>query len=329
MPLYDALLRMSQLFLPFFGTPKPAAHREVAPAAEPRVEPAPLFLREGGREIGDAAPEGRAQGPGPERSDRTGLLPQVRPHTPPRPQATPGPAPAPQSPRSDLFRTSASALADRIGRHLEEAVEVELTDNAWTMVSYKRLGNTVRFRLHHMFGDSDEQVVRALAGFTGRARKQHGRVIDQYIKTHRVLIRNAPARAEGALHTRGRVYDLAEIYAMLNARHFNGTVDARICWGRSAPVRRRRSIKMGVYLHEQKLIRLHPALDDARVPLHFVELVVFHEMLHQVIPPTEGESGRRCVHGPEFREAERRFPAYEKARAWEKANLGLLLRSRP
>ncbi len=323
MPLYDALLRMSQLLLPFFGAPRPAAQ----PVAEPRLEPAPLLLREEARAGGEAAPEGRAQGPGPERSERTGLLPPVRPHAPVRPQ--PVPAPAPRTPRTDLFRTSASALAERIGRHLEEGVEVELTDNAWTMVSYKRLGSAVRFRLHHMFCDSDETVVRALAGFTGRARKHHGRVIDQFIKTNRVLIRSAPARAEGALQTRGRVYDLAEIYAMLNARHFSGAVDARICWGRSAPVRRRRSIKMGVYLHEQKLIRLHPALDDARVPRHFVELVVFHEMLHQVIPPTEGETGRRCVHGPEFREAERGFPGYQKARAWEKANLGLLLRSRP
>jgi hypothetical protein len=302
---------MSQLFLPFFGGPKPIAQ----PAAEP------LVVRDGG-----AAPEGRAQGPGPERSERTGLLPPVRPSAP---RLLQEPAPAPKTPRTDLFLTAASALAERIGRHLEEAVEVELTDNAWTMVSYKRLGSTVRFRLHHMFCDSDEAVVRARAGFTGRARKHHGRVIDQYIKTHRVLIRSAPARAEGALQTRGRVYDLAEIYQALNARHFNGTVDARICWGRSAPVRRRRSIKMGVYLHEQKLIRLHPALDDARVPRHFVELVVFHEMLHQVVPPTEGDSGRRCVHGPAFREAERRFPGYEKARAWEKANLGLLLRSKP
>jgi len=311
MRLYDVLSTMSQLFLPFFGVPKPAA----APQAAPRAPLAPEA---------DAAPEGRAQGPGPERSERTGLLPPERPHAHPRPAP-----PAPQSPRSDLFHTSASSLAERIGRHLDESVEVELTDNAWTMVSYKRLGPIVRFRLHHMFGDADETVVRALAGFTGRARKHHGKVIDQYIKTHRVLIRSAPARAEGALQTRGRVHDLAEIYAALNARHFNGTVEARICWGRSAPGRRRRSIKMGVYLHEQKLIRLHPALDDARVPRHFVELVVFHEMLHQVIPPTEGDSGRRCVHGRDFREAERRFPGYERARAWEKANLGLLLRSKP
>jgi len=86
---------------------------------------------------------------------------------------------------------------------------------------------------------------------------------------------------------------------------------------------------MGVYLHDHKLIRIHPALDDARVPRHFVELVVFHEMLHQAIPPVSGRDGRRMVHGRDFRARERRFPGYERARAWEKQNLHLLLRQRP
>jgi hypothetical protein len=86
---------------------------------------------------------------------------------------------------------------------------------------------------------------------------------------------------------------------------------------------------MGVYLHDQMLIRIHPALDDPRVPRHFVELVVFHEMLHQAIPPVNGRDGRRIVHGRDFRARERLFPGYGRARAWEKQNLHLLLRHRP
>jgi predicted metal-dependent hydrolase len=85
---------------------------------------------------------------------------------------------------------------------------------------------------------------------------------------------------------------------------------------------------MGVYFHDQKVIRIHPALDDERVPRHFVEMVVFHEMLHQIHPPAVDGQGRRVVHGPEFRAAERRFPGYQRARAWEKAHLHLLLRQR-
>ena len=301
---------MSQLVLPFLtgAAPKREPSKTTPPATQARADD------EGAR----------AQAPAPQHSDFTGQLPA--PHRPEPRAPAPG---APRTPRGDLFLSTASLLSERLALHLDEPVEVELTDNAWTMVSYKRIAGRLRFRLHHMFAEAGDDVVRAVAGFTGRARKVHGRLIDLFIKQNRELIRSTPARAEGTLLARGRVHDLADIYDALNARHFDHKVQARIGWGRHAPGRRRCSIKMGVYLHEQKLIRLHPALDDERVPRLFVELVVFHEMLHQVIPPSEGDSGRRCVHGREFREAERRFPGYERARAWEKANLGMLLRSRP
>jgi predicted metal-dependent hydrolase len=220
-------------------------------------------------------------------------------------------------------------LAERIGRLLREPVEVHLTDNAWTMVSFKRLSGRVRFRLHHMFSAANDDLVRALAGFTGRNRRAHGRAIDEYIRRHRDLIRTAPERPQEPLSERGQVHDLGEIFARLNAHQFEGRLDARIGWARRIRGGRRRSIKMGVYLHDQKLIRIHPALDDERVPRYFVELVVFHEMLHQVVPPVTGRDGRRVVHGEDFRTREKRFPGYDRARAWEKQNLHLLLRHRP
>ena len=222
----------------------------------------------------------------------------------------------------------ALVLAARLSTVLKEPVEVELTDNAWTMVSFRRVEGRLSFRLHHMFAGAAESVLRALAGFTGKNRRHHGRSIDEFVRTHRHLIKQGERRAEPPLSARGRVHDLAEIFASLNAQHFDNLVAARIGWGRRGRAGRRRSIKMGVYFHDQKLIRLHPALDDESVPRHFVELVVFHEMLHQTIPPTADASGRRTVHGPAFRAAERRFPGYERARAWEKANLHLLLRQR-
>ena len=219
-------------------------------------------------------------------------------------------------------------LAARLSSLLREPVEVELTDNAWTMLSYRRVEGRLHFRLHHMFARAHEPVMRALAGFTGTNRRAHGRAIDEYVRQHRELIRKALPRAQAPLSPRGRVHDLGEIYSALNARHFENSIRARIGWGRRSSGGRRRSIKMGVYFHDHRIIRIHPALDDARVPGHFVEMVVFHEMLHQIFPPSVGGDGRRTVHGPEFRAAERRFPGYERARAWERAHLHLLLRQR-
>ncbi len=282
----------------------------------------------GGPELPEA-PKGKAPG------SRAGTLAQRQPESArtlfetPVPKRLGEPAARLQQPRVDLFLSAAQLLAEKIERELGEGAEVELTDNAWTMVSYKRINGRYRFRLHHMFCGAPDEVVRALAGFTGRGRKVHGRTIDSFIRKNRQLIKQAPAAGEKPLATQGEVYDLAEMFARLNRQFFGERIEARIGWGRRAPDRRRRSIKMGVYLHDQRLIRIHPALDDARVPRLFVELVVFHEMLHQAIPPRGEEDGRRCVHGPEFRAAERKFPGYDEARAWEKAHLHLLLRKTP
>ena len=84
---------------------------------------------------------------------------------------------------------------------------------------------------------------------------------------------------------------------------------------------------MGSYSSDSKVIRIHPALDQSRVPRYFVEWIVFHEMLHHVHRARRGPDGRRCVHTPEFLEHERRFYAFERAQRWENENLDLLLRS--
>jgi predicted metal-dependent hydrolase len=92
---------------------------------------------------------------------------------------------------------------------------------------------------------------------------------------------------------------------------------------------RRRSIKLGSYHASERLIRIHPALDQPFVPEYFIAFVIFHEMLHERIGTTRQGHGRRCVHPPEFRALEARFPSAAEALRWEKENLGKLLRYKP
>src|SRR5437763_3670129 len=98
-------------------------------------------------------------------------------------------------------------LASRLSSLLREPVEVELTDNAWTMVSYRRVEGPLRFRLHHMFAAAHEPVMRALAGFTRRNRRTHGRAIDEYVRQNRDPIRPLEPRPEAPLPAHGRVHD--------------------------------------------------------------------------------------------------------------------------
>jgi hypothetical protein len=66
-------------------------------------------------------------------------------------------------------------------------------------------------------------------------------------------------------------------------------------------------------------------LDSPRVPRFVLEWIVFHEILHHVLP-VERAGTRRRYHTEAFRAFERGFERYEEARAWEKENLEWLLR---
>jgi hypothetical protein len=219
----------------------------------------------------------------------------------------------------------AEALADALAGRVGEPVRLRVHDNRSTMVSWRRDRGFMHFRVHHMFLDAPAEVVEALASFgkpgPAARRRAAGRRIDAYVRRHRARIgEGRPLRLE----PRGRFHDLAALLEQENAAWFEGQVRARIGWGSPRGTGRRRSIKTGVYLHDQRVIRIHPALDRPEVPAYYVRAVVFHEMLHQVVPVVE-RPGRRVVHPAEFRRRERAHPDYDRARAWEEQNLHVLL----
>jgi len=111
------------------------------------------------------------------------------------------------------------------------------------------------------------------------------------------------------LPPRGRCYDLDEIFRNLNARYFDGEMaPVRIGWS----PHRSRSI-LGHYDSAHGTITVSRWFDSPAVPRYLVEYLVFHEMLH-IRFPVERNGHRRVVHSRPFREAEKNFPHYEKAR---------------
>ena len=125
---------------------------------------------------------------------------------------------------------------------------------------------------------------------------------------------------------RGRYHDLDAILEDVRGRYFPDGAAVKIRWGRWSGRRRTRSMRFGVYLPDAQLIRIHPALDQAFVPRFFVEFIVYHELLHHVMPPIRA-NGRYQIHPPAFRRRERQFPAYAQAIGWRKRSLHRLLKS--
>jgi hypothetical protein len=221
----------------------------------------------------------------------------------------------PRSP-ADLKRSIESAS--------RRAVELQITSNRRTMLrSIPQLSGPLKVRAHGIFLYAPKNIIRMLARFLSnpfdRAASQG---LDTFIagEAARLEADRRPPRGLASLKSNGRVYDLMELFSEVNAQEFEGSVKARIGWSRRSKTRRR-SILFGSYrAGKPGLIRVHPALDDPEIPRRFVKYIVFHEMLHALIPVRYAQ-GRRLVHPPEFQAREKSYLDYDFARRWEKHNL--------
>jgi predicted SprT family Zn-dependent metalloprotease len=218
-------------------------------------------------------------------------------------------------------------VEETLRQRLERPVELAVTDNAKVMISARATAGGLRVRLHRMFVEATEPPVDAVARYLAGRDPRAGSELEAFIAANRHRIRRKDLRP-GTMRTRGRHHDLGELFDELNSELFGGRVTARITWGRRTQPRgqRRRTIRLGAYVERERLIRIHPVLDQDWVPHFFVRYIVFHEMLHQVVPSSSTGSQRRH-HGPAFQARERAFPDYERALEWERSNLTRLLRS--
>jgi predicted metal-dependent hydrolase len=221
--------------------------------------------------------------------------------------------------RTVIERTVEHALGTR--------VELELTQNRRTMISVRRVSGGLRLRLHEMFLEADDAILTALIRFLDNGDRRALRQLNEFIDARRA--RAVGALRRPALRTTGRCHDLAEIFDDLERRYFPGALEGvAVTWGRHVGRRgwgRKRTIRLGSYNPDQKLIRVHPVLDQAWVPRFFVEYIVFHEMLHHV-EPARRENRRTVFHTSEFRRRERTYPGFARALAWERKNIEKLLR---
>lgn len=147
-------------------------------------------------------------------------------------------------------------------------------------------------------------------------------------KTKRKLAHSRlPMQQQLNLEEEGRYFDLREIFDRLNARHFRGRLRGyKVVWGRKRKRRPKEYFVFGTIQEEDRVIRINPRLDQPFVPLWFLQYVLYHEMLHSVVPDELDTSGRRRVHTEEFNRRERQFRNYRRARRWEEENLARFLR---
>ena len=233
----------------------------------------------------------------------------------------------PRSPQLFVHEGARQSLERKLTGAYPGAVALSITDNRHSIITHRRVAGVLRVRIHHMFLDAPPSVVDALVRYIAAGDRDSSAIVGHFIEdnAHRL----APRSRKLELCTRGAHHDLLAIFEDLDRRYFDGAVNAVITWGKGGRSRRadpRTTIKLGSYSAGERLIRIHPSLDRKWVPRYFVQYIVFHEMLHHVVPGVR--SGQRTMlHPPDFVTREREFRHFARAIRWERAQIARLLRS--
>lgn len=214
-------------------------------------------------------------------------------------------------------------LHRRLAASLGESIDLIATDNRRTLISWRRRDSGVlRVRMQRQFALESDEVIRAAADLIRTGNPRSRAVVRG--AAQRFRLRPPKRRGPRVQELRGRHHDLEEIVAVQNRRHFAGSFRGRIGWSCTDRGLRRRTIRLGSWSHEHRLVRVHPALDQRSVPRYVVAFVVFHELLHAQFG-TQDSGGRRVVHSAEFRRQESTHPDFDRARGWIDRNLPRLL----
>jgi hypothetical protein len=230
------------------------------------------------------------------------------------------------APRLFVHEGARQALERRLRAAFPGPVILSITDNRHSIITHRTQRGVLHARVHHMFLDAPPVVSDALVRYIVRGDRDASAILGDYIDANAARLARRSRRVP--LVTKGRRHDLFAIFEKVNRRYFDGAVNALITWGKrpTSKAKKRRTIKLGSYSAVDRMIRVHPALDQKWVPRYFVTYIVYHEMLHHVIPGSRG-LGRVNLHPPEFKEREREFRHFERALAWEKRHVARLLRA--
>jgi hypothetical protein len=218
----------------------------------------------------------------------------------------------PRAKQMDLFPEATGRERADLLRALEQGtglpLSLRLTRNRVSMawIEFKPSG-TVRVSLDEEFLRAPDTVIDAVVGYIRTRRRRHWKTVLAFTDGIRTEGRGRTRRR--TLNARGAVHDLQDIRDEVNQAFFAGNVACGIGWGTGSRRRRRRrrSIRFGSWSDSTRTVTVHPLLDSTRVPREFVRYIVFHEMLHAVVP-AERRNGRCLHHCARYRALETQFP---------------------
>ena len=221
-----------------------------------------------------------------------------------------------EKPAHDLrLQRISDNMADKLG--LEEPVSAEFYRFTTIRLTGRLKDGVLRIRVSHLLRDAPDFVLASAVATImfkrlGKIDAYYSNILKSYVKTNEIAERVERYRKQNARKElkgeKGRYHHLRQSFNRVNRRYFNNDIKGlTLTWGRAG----RRTL--GHYDHAKKTIVISSLLDSPHVPNYVLDYIMYHEMLHHVLR-AHYRNGRRVIHSREFREMEKNFSQYKRAK---------------
>ncbi len=196
-------------------------------------------------------------------------------------------------------------LKQKLMKLSNKEIELKINENHSTFLSVlKTRKNALKLSLHKLFLHGPDSICEAVVRFSLRKDPCALKRIRFFANTYFSRADYSFCVSEESLKTKGKCYDLEEIYNSLNKKFFENKLQLKITWFKKPKYQTFSSLTFGSYNRLLKLIRINEILDNPQVPYYFIIYVVYHEMLHHICPSYTDEKGRERIHTDLFRRKE-------------------------
>lgn len=209
-----------------------------------------------------------------------------------------------------------------VGGPLRPKPRVEFYSYVSTKCTIRERDGRLHVRLSDHLHDAPDAALRGVVGILlARVRRLPESRVDHGDRAaYHAFVQRAEGRRRASRRDRGRKHidPIGDHRSLLEA-FLRVTMDLdlqlpeapKLGWSKTRSRRR-----FGHQDADHGAIIISKVLDDPKVPEFVLDYVVYHELLHIVIPPRMGSGSKRIVHPKEFKQAEARFPQHAEAERW-------------
>jgi len=199
-----------------------------------------------------------------------------------------------------------------------KVVDLRINNNIQMLASIDSKRN---LRLQVAFLSANDDVLRSLFKcMLHKGKESDSRRVNEFINENPPgkKLKGIPANLlKDCYGPKGDYYDLGKIVEKI-MREYTGQVPGiTITWRKRSSGKN--SITWATFrdLGNGGLIRVNKVLDDPGVPRFVIESIIYHELLHHLIPPEARGRGNH-PHTSRFKASLKKFPDIDEAEKWKK-----------